>query len=328
MKILITGGAGYIGSHATKYFIEQGHDIIVIDNLATGHKEAVDAKAKFYQLDIADYDNVCDVIKKEQIEGVVHFAAFSLVGESMKNPHKYYENNMAKTNHLLKAIVDCQVKYLVFSSTAATYGEPTNVPISETDPTVPTNVYGETKLSMEKMIHWYHEAYGLNYVALRYFNVAGAYPDLQSDPIGEAHNPETHLIPIVLQVASGKRDHLDIYGADYETADGTCIRDYIHVIDLADAHLLALTYLEKGNESTVFNLGSGEGFSVKEIVDAARIVTKRTIPTIIAKRRTGDPARLIASSQKAKAILNWQPKFENVQKMIEDAWNWECHKRY
>ncbi|CDM68506.1 UDP-glucose 4-epimerase [Clostridium bornimense] len=325
MKILVTGGAGYIGSHATYLLIERGFDVVVVDNLSTGHKEAVHEKAKFYEGDIGDYKFISNILKEENIDGVIHFAAFSLVGESMENPYKYYENNVAKTNNLLKAMVDFNVKNIVFSSTAATYGEPKTIPILESDETNPTNVYGETKLSMEKMIKWYNKAYGLKYVCLRYFNVAGAH---SSGDIGEAHNPETHLIPIILQVASGRREKINVYGNDYDTKDGTCIRDYVHVIDLVDAHIKAIEYLFNGSKSDVFNLGSGEGFTVYEMIEAARKVTGDEIPLVVTERRAGDPAKLIASSEKAREILGWKPKFEDITKMIKDAWNWEQNKKY
>ncbi|HAN43939.1 MAG TPA: UDP-glucose 4-epimerase GalE [Ruminococcaceae bacterium] len=325
MKVLVTGGAGYIGSHTVSVLLERGNDVAVVDNLSTGHKDAVDEKARFYQGDIGDYDFIKSVLEKENVDGVIHFAAFSLVGESMTNPFKYYENNLAKTNVLLKAIADCGVRNIIFSSTAATYGEPDAIPITEQSPTAPTNVYGETKLSMEKMIAWYGNAFGIKYVSLRYFNVAGAH---QTKNIGEAHYPETHLIPLILEAASGRRAALSIYGSDYDTKDGTCVRDYIHVLDLADAHIKAMEYLLGGGESTVFNLGSGEGFTVLEMINVARKITGRLIPTINAQRRAGDPARLVASSEKAKKILHWQPKYEDINIMIRDAWNWEQNKRY
>ena len=325
MKVLVTGGAGYIGSHAVKVLLKKGYDVVVVDNLETGHKEAVDSKAKLYIGDIADEKLMDKVFKENDIVGVIHFAAYSLVGESMTNPHKYYENNVSKTNHLLEAMVQHNVKNLVFSSTAATYGEPERVPILETDPQIPTNVYGQTKLSMEQMIAWYGKIHGLKHVALRYFNVAGA---IEDGSIGEAHNPETHLIPIILQVANAKREKLSVFGDDYPTKDGTCIRDYIHVLDLCDAHVLALEYLINGNPSDVFNLGSGEGFSVLEMVNAARKVTSHPIPIQISARRAGDPAVLIASSSKAKSVLGWKPIRENIEVMIKDAWTWELNKRY
>ena len=325
MQVLVTGGAGYIGSHAVKVLLEKGYEVVVVDNLATGHKEAVDEKAKLYIGDISDETFMHQVFTENDIKGVIHFAAFSLVGESMTNPYKYYENNVSKTNHLLKSMIEHNVKNLVFSSTAATYGEPEKTPIEETDPQVPTNVYGQTKLAMEHMIKWYGSAHGLNSVALRYFNVAGA---IENGSIGEAHNPETHLIPIILQVANNKREKISVFGNDYPTKDGTCIRDYIHVLDLSDAHVLALEYLLKGNPSDNFNLGSGEGFSVLEMIEAARRVTGHPIPTVIAERRAGDPAVLIASSSKAKKVLGWKPVRENIEVMIRDAWCWEQKKRY
>ncbi|MGL4336665.1 MAG: UDP-glucose 4-epimerase GalE [Turicibacter sp.] len=317
MKILVTGGAGYIGSHAVYLLVERGHEVVVVDSLVTGHRQDVHPAATFYHGDISDYRFMCEVFNKEQVEGVIHFAAFSLVGESMTNPFKYYDNNVSGTNMLLKAMADCNVKNIVFSSTAATYGEPKSIPILETDETNPTNVYGETKLAMERMISWFHKAQLLNYVSLRYFNVAGAH---ESMLIGEKHNPETHLIPIILQVASGKREAINIFGDDYDTADGTCIRDYIHVMDLADAHIRAMQYLINGGDSTVFNLGNGEGFSVLEMIEAAREVTKHPIPAIISPRRLGDPGKLIASSEKAQTILGWTPKYPNVLDMIASAW--------
>lgn len=325
MKVLVTGGAGYIGSHAVKVLLNKGYDVVVVDNLATGHKEAVDEKAKLYIGDISDEAFMHEVFTKENINGVIHFAAFSLVGESMTNPYKYYENNVSKTNHLLKSMIEHNVMYLVFSSTAATYGEPEKTPILETDKQEPTNVYGQTKLAMEHMIGWYGKAHGLKSVALRYFNVAGA---LEDGSIGEAHNPETHLIPIILQVANNKREKINVFGDDYKTKDGTCIRDYIHVLDLCEAHVLALEYLFNGNESENFNLGSGEGFSVLEMIEAARRVTKHPIPAQIAPRRAGDPAVLIASSKKAREKLGWNPTRENIETMIKDAWCWEQNKRY
>ena len=325
MKVLVTGGAGYIGSHAVKVLLNKGYDVVVVDNLATGHVEAVDERAKLYIGDIADEEFMGKVFSENEIIGVIHFAAFSLVGESMTNPYKYYENNVSKTNHLLKSMVENNVMNLVFSSTAATYGEPEKTPIYESDPQVPTNVYGQTKLAMEHMIGWYGKAHGLNSVALRYFNVAGA---IQDGSIGEAHNPETHLIPIILQVANGKRPKINVFVDDYPTKDGTCIRDYIHVLDLCDAHVLALEYLINGNESDMFNLGSGEGFSVLEMIEAARRVTSHPIPAQISLRRAGDPAVLIASSKKARKVLGWNPIRENIEVMIRDAWCWEQNKRY
>ena len=318
-EVLVTGGAGYIGSHAVKVLLDKGYEVVVIDNLETGHIEAVDKRAKLYVGDIADELLMTKIFKENKIVGVIHFAAFSLVGESMSNPFKYYENNVGKTNRLLKYMVDNNVLNLVFSSTAATYGEPESTPIEETNLQKPTNVYGQTKLSMEQMISWYGKVHGLKSVALRYFNVAGAYGD---GSIGEAHMPETHLIPIILQAAMKKRECIEVYGDDYPTRDGTCIRDYIHVIDLCEAHVNALEYLLQGNESDNFNLGSGEGFTVLEMIDAARKVTNCEINAKIVGRRAGDPAVLIASSNKAKKVLGWNPTRENIEVMIKDAWNW------
>lgn len=319
MSILVLGGAGYIGSHAVNQLIDKDYDVVVVDNLATGHEDAINKKAKFYKGDIRDKEFLGKVFDKEKIEGVIHFAANSLVGESMEKPLKYFNNNVYGMQILLEVMQEHDVKHIVFSSTAATYGEPKKVPITEDMETCPTNTYGETKLTMEKMMKWCDKAYGMKYVALRYFNVAGAKED---GSIGEDHNPETHLIPIVLQVALGKREFITIYGEDYDTEDGTCIRDYVHVEDLIEAHILALKYLMNGGESNVFNLGSSQGFSVKEIVEAVRRVTKLPIPAKVGARRAGDPAKLVASSEKARKVLGWNPTRTNIEKIIEDAWRW------
>jgi len=317
--ILVCGGAGYIGSHAVYQLIEKGEEVVVVDNLETGHIESVHKQARFYNVDIRNEEELDKVFKENDITEVIHFAANSLVGESMTNPLKYYNNNVHGTEVLLKVMIKNNVKKIVFSSTAATYGEVEKMPITENDRTEPTNAYGETKLAMEKMMKWCDTAYGLKYVALRYFNVAGAHV---SGTIGEAHNPETHLIPLILQVPLGKREFISIYGDDYDTEDGTCIRDYIHVTDLANAHILAVEYLRAGNSSDVFNLGNGNGFSVKEMIEAARRVTGHEIPAKVCERRAGDPARLIASAEKAKKILKWEPKFTNLEDIIASAWNW------
>lgn len=319
MKILVLGGAGYIGSHAVYQLIEQNHQVVVIDNLSTGHKGALHPDATFYLGDIRDLDFLRTVFKSEQIDAVIHFAANSLVGESMEKPLMYFDNNVYGTQVVLQAMIEFDVKSIVFSSTAATYGEPEIVPITEELPTRPTSTYGETKLTMEKMMHWCQEAHGIQYVSLRYFNVAGAREDAR---IGEDHEPETHLIPIVLQVALGKREFITIFGDDYPTEDGTCIRDYIHVEDLIDAHIRAVQYLQDGGESQIFNLGSSTGFSVKEIIDVARRVTGHPIPEKIGQRRAGDPSALIASSEKAARILNWEPKRTEINRIITDAWRW------
>lgn len=323
MTILVLGGAGYIGSHTVYALIEKGVDVVVIDNLETGHIEAVHEKARFYKGDIRDRAFVDSVLDKEKIDAVIHFAANSLVGESMVNPLKYYDNNVNGTKALLQSMVAHGLDKIVFSSTAATYGEPEKVPILETDRTEPTNTYGETKLAMEKMFKWTDRAHGLKYVSLRYFNACGAHV---SGKIGEAHSPETHLIPLILQVPLGQREYISIFGDDYDTSDGTCIRDYIHVTDLAQAHILAVDYLMKGNESNIFNLGNGVGFTVKEVIDTARKVTGHEIPARIAERRAGDPARLIASSDKARQVLLWKPEHADLEEIISTAWNW--HKNH
>lgn len=324
MSYLVLGGAGYIGSHAVNKLIENNYDVIIVDNLQTGHEEAINCKAKFYKGDIRDKKFLSDVFKKEDIDGVFHFAANSIVGESMKEPLMYFNNNVYGMQILLEVMNENNIKHIVFSSTAATYGEPKKVPITEDMETCPTNTYGETKLVMEKMMKWCDKAYGMKYVALRYFNVAGAQDD---GSIGEDHNPETHLIPIVLQTALGKREYITIFGDDYDTEDGTCVRDYVHVVDLVEAHILAMEYLINGGESNVFNLGSSQGFSVKEIIETARKVTNIDIKEKIGERRAGDPSKLIASSEKARKILGWNPTRTNVENIIKDAWLWHnTHK--
>ena len=295
--ILVCGGAGYIGSHAVRQLIDKGEEVIIVDNLETGHEDAIHPKAKFYKVDIRDEKSLNKVFEENKIDEVIHFAANSLVGESMTNPLKYFHNNVHGTEVLLKVMVAHDVNKIVFSSTAATYGEPKNIPILESDETNPTNAYGETKLCMEKMMKWADKAHGVKYISLRYFNVAGAHV---SGEIGEDHNPETHLIPLILQVPLGKREFISIFGDDYETHDGTCIRDYIHVTDLADAHILAVHKLREGSESNIYNLGSGNGFTVKEMIEAARKVTEHEIPAKVCERRSGDPAKLVASSEKAR----------------------------
>ncbi|MCI6151266.1 MAG: UDP-glucose 4-epimerase GalE [Flintibacter sp.] len=325
MAILVLGGAGYIGSHTVYELIDAGRDVVVADNLLTGFRAAVHPKARFYQLDIRDRSALDELFTKEKIEGVIHFAASSQVGESMSDPLKYYDNNLHGTMVLLQAMVAHGVDKIVFSSTAATYGEPERVPILETDRTDPTNCYGETKLAMEHMMRWVSRAHGLKYVALRYFNACGAHP---SGAIGEAHNPETHLIPLILQVPNGQRKKISIFGDDYPTKDGTCIRDYIHVSDLAQAHILALDHLLQGGESDVFNLGNGVGFTVKEVIDVARAVTGHPIPAETCPRRAGDPAQLIASSKKAVEQLGWKPKYNDLNTIIASAWKWHsAHPR-
>lgn len=301
MKILVLGGAGYIGSHTVYRLIEQGHKVVVFDNFETGYYEAIHPDAEVYEGDLrnrADIDNVFD--EESDIDAVIHFAANSLVGESMVKPLKYYDNNICGTKVLLESMVAHNINRIVFSSTAATYGEPIHTPILENDPTNPTNCYGETKRAMERMFYWTEQAHGMKYVSLRYFNACGAHI---SGKIGEAHNPESHLIPIILQTANGTRDHISVFGTDYDTPDGTCIRDYIHVTDLAQAHILAVEYLINGGESDIFNLGNGVGFSVKEVIETAKKVTGKEIKVVEENRRAGDPAVLIASSEKAKKVL-------------------------
>lgn len=320
MKILVLGGAGYIGSHTVYRLIEQGNEVVVFDNLETGHIQAVHPKARFYQGDLRNRAEIDRVLDQEQgLDAVIHFAANSLVGESMVKPLKYYDNNLCGTKVLLESMVEHGIGKIVFSSTAATYGEPMHTPILEDDPTNPTNCYGETKKAMERMFYWTEVAHGLKYVSLRYFNACGAHI---SGTIGEAHNPETHLIPIILQAANGTRDHISIFGTDYNTPDGTCIRDYIHVTDLAQAHILAVEYLLNGGKSDIFNLGNGVGFSVKEVIETARKVTGKEIKAVEEGRRAGDPAILIASSDKAKKILGWKPEFDDLSTIIETAWKW------
>lgn len=319
MNILILGGAGYIGSHTAYQLIDAGEKVVIADNLQTGFLEAVHPEAKFYEGDIRDRQFLDSIFEKEMIDGVIHFAASSQVGESMKDPLKYYNNNLCGTEVLLESMVAHGMDKIVFSSTAATYGEPERIPILETDRTLPTNCYGETKLSMEKMFQWTANAHDLRYVSLRYFNACGAHPE---GMIGEAHNPETHLIPLILQVPNGQREYISIFGNDYDTEDGTCVRDYIHVNDLAQAHILAMKYLLGGGKSNIFNLGNGVGFSVKEVVETARKVTGHPIPAKEEERRAGDPSTLIASSTKAKEILGWKPQFDDLETIISTAWKW------
>ncbi|MDU2063386.1 MAG: UDP-glucose 4-epimerase GalE [Sporomusaceae bacterium] len=326
MNILVTGGAGYIGSHTVQALLADADKIVVYDSLVTGHVDAVPAEAEKVQFvlgDIADTELLESVLHEEKIDAVVHFAAASLVGESMKNPAYYYQNNVAGTLSLLNALVAAKVKKIVFSSTAAVYGEPEAVPILETAKQAPTNVYGRTKLVIEGMLADYEAAYGLKYAVLRYFNAAGA---LEGGFIGEDHATETHLIPLILKTALGQREAISVFGTDYPTPDGTCIRDYVHVTDLADAHVLALRHLLAGGASAVYNLGSEHGFSVKEIIAVAKEVTGVDFPVKEAARRAGDPAVLVASSAKIRAELGWQPQHSSVQEIVASAWEW--HQAY
>ena len=316
MRVFVTGGAGYIGSVVTEQLIGDGHEVVVYDNLTKGHPGAVVEGAKFIEGDLLDAGRLRQTLDEHRIEAVIHMAASSLVGESVQEPGKYYHNNVVAGLVLLDTMRDCGITRIVFSSTAATYGEPESQPIYETAPTNPTNTYGETKLAFERAMHWYERAYGLRYASLRYFNAAGA-----TEKCGEDHDPETHIIPITLQVAAGKRPHVEIYGEDYPTADGTCIRDYIHVIDLARAHILALDVLSE--RSGIYNLGcGGDGYSVRVVIDTARRVTGKDIPVRMGPRRPGDPAVLIASSDKIKKELGWQPQFQDLDMIIESAWKW------
>lgn len=323
MSVLVCGGAGYIGSHNVHALLARGESVVVMDNLQTGHRQAVPGKVTFVCGDIRDSAALDTVFREHKVESVLHFAANSLVGESMTMPLKYFDNNVHGMQVLLEAMVRHNVRHIVFSSTAAVYGEPEAVPITEDAPVLPTNPYGESKLIMERMMRWVRQAHGLGFVSLRYFNVAGAMGD---GTLGEDHHPETHLVPIMLQVPLGKRESLTIYGQDYATPDGTCIRDYIHVLDLAAAHLLALDHLRAGGEGGIFNLGNGQGFSVKEMLDTARKVTGHDIPVVMGERRAGDPARLVAAAHKARTVLGWNPRFTGVEKIIESAWNW--HSRH
>lgn len=318
MAVLVTGGAGYIGSHTVAELLARGEEVVIVDSLETGHKDAV-LGGTLHIGDIRDREFLDSVFTQHSIDAVIHFAAYSLVGESMSNPAKYYDNNVHGTLVLLEAMRKHQVSRIVFSSTAATYGEPERTPIEETEATNPTNVYGETKLTMERMMRWFDQAHDIRYVSLRYFNAAGAH---ENGKIGEDHRPETHLIPLVLQTALGQRKEMKVFGNDYPTADGTCIRDYIHVSDLADAHVLAVEYLRGGGQSDVFNLGSGNGFSVLEVIQTAERVTGRSVPTVVEERRAGDPAVLIASASKAKSVLGWNPKRDDLNVLIDSAWKW------
>lgn len=321
MKILVTGGAGYIGSVVTEELIKSKHSVTVYDNLEKGHREAVSTQAEFVEGDLRDADLLKNVFRRNEIEAVIHLAAYSLVGESVENPAKYYQNNLIAGLSLLDAMIDSEVKKLVFSSTAAVYGEPEKQPIEETDRLAPTNPYGESKLAFENALGWYEKAYDLKFASLRYFNAAGA-----SEHCGEMHEPETHLIPLVLQAALGKIPHVSVFGEDYPTRDGTCVRDYIHVIDLARAHILALNILDE--KSAIYNLGcGGAGYTVREVIETAQNVTGLEIPVCIGERRAGDPAVLIASSDKIKSELGWQPDFQDLRVIIESAWFWLRKKR-
>ena len=320
MNILVTGGAGFIGSVTTESLIQRGHKVTVLDNLVTGHRAAVHPEATFVQADIADEEKVTQAVREQGVEAVLHFAAYSLVGESMEQPAKYFQNNSAGTLKLLETLLSQGVKKFVLSSTAALFGKPDTLPISEDATIQPGSVYGESKYLTERMLGWLNETQGLGYVALRYFNAAGA-----SQRFGEDHRPESHLIPITLQVAQGKRDFIAIFGDDYDTRDGTCVRDYVHVLDLAQAHILALETLEEG-EAKRYNLGNGQGFSVREVIEVCREVTGHDIPAKVQPRRPGDPAALVADSSLVKRDLGWQPEHESLREMVASTWAWfEAH---
>ncbi|MDI3537203.1 MAG: UDP-glucose 4-epimerase [Eubacteriaceae bacterium] len=323
MKILVCGGAGYIGSHVVKVLIEKHYEVVVLDNLSTGHLKAIPAAASFEKADIGDLEALNRIFSKHQIDGVMHFCANSLVAESMEKPILYYENNVAGTLNLLKAMVQNNVLKFIFSSTAAVYGEPEILPIIEETKKNPTNTYGATKLAVENMLPWFEGAYGLKYMVFRYFNAAGA---SSSSEIGEDHTPETHLIPLVLKTALGQREKISIFGTDYETDDGSCIRDYIHVLDIASAHILGMESLFSGKKSNIFNLGQGHGFSVREIIEKSQELTQLEFAVEEGPRRAGDPAILIAESNKAKTELGWQPLYSDIETIIKTAWEW--HKSH
>src|SRR6266516_3246636 len=317
MKILVVGGAGYIGSICAELLLDQGHEIAVFDNLSEGHRHAIDPRARFIEGDLQDRQAIDSALAVARPEAVMHFAASALVSESMRDPSKYFRNNISSGLNLLDAMVAAHVERIVFSSTCAIFGPPERLPIDETAPARPINPYGESKLAFEKILHWYDQIHGLKFISLRYFNAAGA-----SEKFGEDHRPETHLIPNVLKAALGQKTHVEIFGTDYETPDGTCIRDYIHIVDLAQAHILAL----KSPKSELYNLGTGGGSSVREVIAACREITGRKIDIVEKPRRPGDPPRLIASSEKIKRELGWRSKFQSLDAIIESAWTW--HQKF
>lgn len=323
--ILVTGGAGYIGSHINKELNKQGYETVVIDNLSYGHEDFV-KWGVLERVDLSNSREIRKVFQNYPIDAVMHFAAFTYVGESVEDPQKYYLNNLRNTLNLLKVMLEFEVEKIVFSSTCATYGDPLEIPITEDHPQNPISPYGRGKFMVEQVLRDYSQAYGLKYASLRYFNAAGADPDGE---LGESHQPETHLIPLILDAALGRREDIKIFGTDYPTPDGTCIRDYIHVTDLADAHIKALEYLENSGKSEVFNLGNGNGFSVREVIEEARKVTGRKITAVQTDRRPGDPPILVGSSKKAREILKWEPKFDDLSQIISTAWEWHKNlKKY
>lgn len=324
MSVLVTGGAGYIGSHTVKLLDEKGYDVVVFDNLSRGHIESLPKNAKFENIDLLNSPRLKEDIKKYNIDAVIHFAALAYVGESVERPDLYYTNNVIGSLNLLNVLKENEIKKFIFSSTCSLYGNPKKTPISENQKENPINPYAKTKYVIENMLKDFDSSFGIRFVSLRYFNAAGASFD---SCIGESHDPETHLIPLVLYAALGKRDKVVIFGDDYETADGTCIRDYVHVDDLAEAHVKALEYLEENHGSSIINLGSGKGYSVKEVVDIAREVTNITFDMEVCGRRPGDPAVLLADNEKARQVLNWQPKFD-LYEIIKSAWNWHKNQKY
>lgn len=323
MKVLVTGGAGFIGSVTTLELINQGYEVVVLDNLSNGHKNAVPDRAKFIKADLLDIDKLNNILRKEKVEAVIHFAGFIAVGESVKEPLKYTKNNIISGHNLLESMRLNKIKKIIFSSSAAVYGDPERIPIQENDRLSPTSPYGETKLIFEKFLGWCDTAYGIRSVCLRYFNAAGA--DIEND-LGEDHDPETHLIPLVIKTALGQRKSIEIFGTDYNTPDGTCIRDYIHVKDLAAAHVLALKYLEKGGTSNFYNLGSSKGYSVREVIDICKEITKKTINAVDVSRRPGDPPQLVASNDKIRKELGFSFKHSDLRTIVESAWAW--HKKH
>lgn len=318
MSVLVTGGAGYIGSATVELLRSLGRDVIVLDNLVYGHREAIEADVPFYKGDVGDRELVKKIVSEHSVDACVHFAAYAYVGESVTDPAKYFGNNTLRTNELLNALIECDVKKFVFSSTCATYGDPVRIPIDETHPQKPVNPYGWSKFMTERILESYDTAYGLKFAALRYFNASGA-----TKRCGEHHDPETHLIPNVLNAADGTLPFVSVFGTDYETPDGTCVRDYIHVADLGDAHIRALDHLSNGGGSTHINLGNGVGFSVLEVIDAARKITGKTIEARMEPRRAGDPSHLIADSTKALQVLGWKPRYTDIQSIIKTAWEWK-----
>jgi UDP-glucose 4-epimerase len=322
MTVLVTGGAGYIGSHVVEMLIEEGFSVVVFDNLSAGHRQAIHKDAILVQGDLLNKNDLASLFEQHEFEGIMHFASHINVGESMENPFKYFNDNVLAVMNVLEFATQHNVKRFILSSTANLFDDPTRIPINEEEPLIPGSVYGETKFWAERILHWMDKIYGLKYCCLRYFNACGAHPD---GHIGEDHHPESHLIPLVLQVALGQRDHITIFGTDYETADGTCIRDYVHVLDLATAHILALKALKDG-DSRVYNLGSGTGYSVREVIEVARKITGHAIPAQEGERRAGDLPVLVADSAKIKRELGWSPEFDNLHVIIETAWNW--HKTH